>query len=452
MKIIILYTYFKKGKEMAKSNLFTIFTITILTIFTGCGNYRDDAFKNNHSIQNSFREYIPINSNLELGGERGIIYYADPKEEEGGYNRVLRIDTNSWSYKEIYTDGINPHSIDRAGDSDRFYIRTQDSESFDIVNFKTNEVKTVWLDGDRPRSIGATNLKYHIQLLPAKFRPLIYIIDTDNDRVIGRVGDDFNYYNSTANGHTGWLDADHFVLIDRPNQLFSIYRVVESKRGLDFIKTQTIRVETKFHGIMRVANADSENDLYTFYGFGEGDADNGILPYVIKLRFDPHNGTFQKIAKTSLPFSNKIIKGVKPVTHHAGITPDGNYLLVPTKDGNLYIIDRFTMKIKKRVKVGLGAGHVYFSKSRNLALVTNHFDKYISVIDLKNLEVIKHIYITDKEYHDHSLQPHTSYVMDGGKYFYTFSSQDGDLVKIDLDTLKVIKRLHVGGAPEQGHS
>jgi len=45
-----------------------------------------------------------------------------------------------------------------------------------------------------------------------------------------------------------------------------------------------------------------------------------------------------------------------------------------------------------------------------------------------------------------------SYVDPSGEFYYTFATQDGDFLKIDLKTLEIVDRIHTGGAPEQAHS
>ncbi len=410
------------------------------------------TFNLNANNNDKSKSYIPLNSNKELGNESGILYYADPREEEHGKNRVIRLDYLHWTYSSLKTKGINPHSIDRAGDSDKFYVRTQSSKSFDVVNFQTRKVKTIDLQGDTPRTTGSTNLKYNIQLISAKFRPLVYVIDTNSDKIIGRVGDDLNFYESTASGHPLWLDSDHFILIDMINDNVSVYEVVDHGGSLDFEKTQTLDLETSCHAFLRVKNVKNPEDLYTFYSAGEGDIENGILPFVAKFKFDPTTGQLKRVAKTYLKFSTKKVNGVTPKTHHCDISPNGIDLFVPTFDGKLYILDRYSMKIKKVLDVGLGAGHVYFSKAKNLAVVTNHFAPFVSVIDLDSLEVVKNIKITDKKYDKQVIQPHTSHISRTGRYFYTFSSIDGNFLRIDLTNLKVKDVLHVGGAPGQGAS
>lgn len=52
----------------------------------------------------------------------------------------------------------------------------------------------------------------------------------------------------------------------------------------------------------------------------------------------------------------------------------------------------------------------------------------------------------------HLLQPHFSYIGPEGRYFYTFATQDGKFIKVDLRTLEIIAILETGGAPEQAHS
>ncbi len=52
----------------------------------------------------------------------------------------------------------------------------------------------------------------------------------------------------------------------------------------------------------------------------------------------------------------------------------------------------------------------------------------------------------------HLFQPHFSYVSPDGKYYYTFATQDGNFLKIDLDSLEIVDKMHVGGTPEQAHS
>ncbi len=408
----------------------------------------------------------PIDSNIRLGGESNVLYYADPRPEEHGLNRVLRIDYGTMTFRAITVPGVNPHSIDRAGSTNKFYVRTQNSSSFDVVNFTTNSVKTVDLGDHKPRAIGAYNKKYNIQLLSAKDMPIVDVIDVDTDQVIATLGDRHTYNKSqitsnagsgSATGHAFWLDDDHFGLIDRVNKITRVYKVSKQNNHLNFEQTSSLSAGTAFHAIERDREPATRKDTTTFYAMGEGDLTKGFAPYVLELSFDSKTGILSRTGKTAwLSDSNQEINKVKPTTHHSGVSPDGKYLVVPVLDGKVYVIDRATMNVVKVLPAKLGAAHIEFSDQENLAIVTNHFSNFLTIIDMKTLTVKKTLKIgfnhSYNENEKHLFQPHFSYVSPDGRYYYTFATQDGDFLKIDLESLEIVDKLHVGGAPEQAHS
>ena len=410
---------------------------------------------------------IPIDSNIELGKETNILYYADPRPEENGLNRALRIDYGNMSFESIAVNGVNPHSIDRAGESDKFYIRTQNSSSFDIVNFKEDSVTTIDLQDHKPRAIGAYNKKYNLQILSAKDMPVIDIIDVEHDRVIATLGDRHTYAPSqitsnagsgSATGHAFWLDEDHFGLIDRVHRLTTIYKVITNTDGTySFNETSSLYAGTAFHAIERSRSPKTRKDISTFYAMGEGDLTKGFSPYVLELTFDPKTGVLARTGREAwLSDSTVTINNVKPTTHHSGVSPDGKYLVVPVLDGKVYFINRETMDIEKVIEAKLGAAHIEFSDKENLAIITNHFSNFLTIVDMRTLRVKKSIRIGfNHEFdsnHKHLFQPHFSYVDPSGEFYYTFATQDGDFLKIDLKTLEIVDRIHTGGAPEQAHS
>jgi hypothetical protein len=407
------------------------------------------------------RSYIPYDSNLELG-QKGFVYYVDPRPEENGLNRAIEIDTVSWTFRDLNVSGINPHSLDRAGDSNKFYVRTQNSYSFDVIDFDTGSVKTIPMGKHKPRAIGATNLKHHLQLISVKNRPVIDVIDTTTDKIIATLGDNKDYDKSkltsnagagSATGHSFWLDSDHFALIDRVNDKIVVWKVIDNGGAKSFKKTSELATKTAIHSVERIVNPTTKADLVTFYETGEGDLTKGIDPYVQEVIFDPKSGKIKNGRETILVSASKTkVDGKNPSTHHLRITPDKKYIYAPTFDHKLHIIDRATMKVVKVLKAGFGAAHVTFSEPLHLAVITNHFDKFITIVDTNTNKVVKEIKITDHKFHGHLLQPHFSYVSEDGKYYFTFDTQDGDFLKINLETLEIEDKLHVGGAPEQAHS
>jgi hypothetical protein len=400
---------------------------------------------------------IPYDSNLELGGEEGILYYVDPRPEENGLNRALRIDYLNWSYTDLNVSGVNPHSLDRAGDSDKFYVRTQNSNSFDVVNFKEKSVKTVDMKEHKPRAIGATNLKYNLQLISVRNRQVVDVIDTTTDTIIASLGDETETPGITT-GHALWFDEDYFGLVDRAAPQIVVYKVVDTAGELSFVETDRIATTTSLHAIERVAHPKTRADLVTFYGNGEGDIAKGgnITPFIEEYIFNPENGTLTPQRSASLSQSTATVHGRPPISHHSGISPDGKYFYAPVFDGKVYIIDRATMQVVKVLEAALGAAHVEFSASLGLAIITNHWSNEVTIIDLATQSVKKRLIIsTTQTFHEeepHLLQPHFSYLSNDGKYFYTLATQDGDFLRINLETLEVEEKLHVGGAPEQAHS
>jgi hypothetical protein len=371
------------------------------------------------------------------------------------------------SFDAIAVNGINPHSIDRAGDSDKFYIRTQNSDSFDVVNFKTGDVKTVSLIDHRPRAIGAYNKKYNIQLLSGKDMPVVDVIDVSTDKIIATLGDRNHYYKSqitsnagsgSATGHAFWLDEDHFGLIDRVHKITYVYKVKkDNNNSLSFIIKSELSAGTAFHAIERDKEPKTRSDITTFYAMGEGDLTKGFAPYVLELSFDSKTGILARTDRNAwLSNSNQKIDNVTPTTHHSGVSPDGKYLVVPVLDGKVYFIERSSFKVVKELQASLGAAHIEFSDSLDLAVITNHYSNILTIIDMKTLEVKKNLQIGfHHEFNPnekHLLQPHFSYISKDGKYYYTFATQDGEFVKVNLETLEIEDTLHVGGAPEQAHS
>ena len=187
----------------------------------------------------------------------------------------------------------------------------------------------------------------------------------------------------------------------------------------------------------------------------DGDVNNEIAPSILELTFDQNNNKLVKGKELIFTDSITTIEGVKPTTHHMGFTEGHKNLVVPVLDGKVYIIKRSDMSLVKIINAKLGAAHVNVSNEENVIIITNHFSHELTFIDATTLEIIEHLAISHHE-HDaadkHLLQPHFSYISEDGRYYYTFASQDGDFLKIDLRTLEIVDTLHTGGAPEQSHS
>jgi len=468
---------------------------------------------------------LPHDTNLYYApsNEKGYLYFADPQPSENGKNRVFRVNYATMAFDEskdsvVLTEDAyllpgkthsNPHSVDRAGKTNKFYMRTQNAYSFDVVksqNGKLQYSKTEPLfeniDGTNvqysPRAFGAYNAKYDIQLLSGRNTSANYsmtgIVDVKTDKVIKHIHRRITGDGSSVTGHATWLDVNHFAVIDRGNHAINVYKIFINSAGkIDARLTNTFDTVGPVHALERVANPKNSRDLNTFYAMGES-VHNVTHPFVEKLVFDPDTGRLEGRALSAS--SNKVIfdktnyaglaaKNIAAVTHHSKYTVNGNFIIVPVFDGKIYKVDRETMQIKAIVDTGLekglGAGHVSISKLLQLAIITNHWSPYITLIDLSNggFKLKGYVKIYRDGHHDiyhpdekHLMQPHFAQLSDDGKYFYTFASQDnGRFVKVNLEEVlkhqvidnvfqfdnnsnnsNIIKSIDVEGAPEQAHS
>ena len=482
-------------------------------------------------VVNTLDALLPHDTNSYFApyAERDYLYFADPQPSEHGLNRAIRVNFATMSH-DAHNDSLeltedrylrpgethsNPHSIDRAGKTNKFYVRTQNAYSFDVVAVENGKLvykKSVPLSlviGNQeikysPRAFGAYNAKYNIQLLSgrntSKAYSMVGIVDVATDTVVKHIYKRIIGNGSATTGHAKWLDEDHFALINRGNHSINVYKISKNSAGkIDVQPTSNLDTVGPLHALERVKNPKNSVDLNTFYAMGES-VPGVTHPFVKKLLFDPKTGKLsidhrkggclltpaESLFKDT-SYVGLSAKKIPATTHHMNITPDGRYLIVPVSDGKIYKIDRLTMEVEPTVidtgtQKGLGAGHIVFSRSLNIAVVTNHWSPYVTIIDIANnkFALKGYLKIYRDGHHDvydptnkHLMQPHFAQMSKDGKYFYTFASQDnGRFVKVNLDEVlklskdandvfqfdnnsddsKVMKSIYVEGAPEQAHS
>jgi len=417
--------------------------ILIMALISGC----DTGGSNSNSNSNS-------NDKSSGGGSNNIwsyYYYADP---DPSFNRVVVMDPASMTMiGEIPVVGLSPHSADRAGFTDRMYIRTTGNKSFDVVNARTlSYLKTVPLP-HKPRAAGAYNKYRNLQLISGKDQPMVSIIDVATDTVVGTVGPTVQpgqtisgNCGGNATGHSGWLDADHFTLLDRYNDLIHVYKLSQNGGGYSFEETQALPMPTGVHTI-DVDVPDKSLTKRVFYAEIEGSKSKGVPPMLMELAYDGngHLNTGRVVSFPGIDSNNKV--------HHYGITPNGKEIWQPICLGKvLYVVDTSTMQVSKSYPIGLGGGHVNFSQQLNLAIVTNHFDQDVTVIDRGTGQVWNVQINDDPEEDGLFIQSHLNWVSPDGRFFYIFATHDGVFVEIDLVNKTVSRTYYTGGTPEQSTS
>jgi len=384
-------------------------------------------------------------------------FYADP-----ALSRVVEMDHNDMvlSSEIPCSTGSTPYSIDRAGYTDKMYARTTDKQAFDVVDARYKEyIKTVSLP-HKPRACGSYNKYRNLQLISGKDHPMVSVIDVATDDVVitmGQIasGDISGNCGTNATGHSIWVDQDHFTLLDRYGDTLVTFRIDQDQDGVySAIETQTLDLPTSAHAI-DVDNLDHNLTKTQFFAEIEGSdpAKKNVVPQIIELTYNG-DGTFSE-TKT-LVFENNIGFTDIPstdMTHHYSISPDGTEIWQPICNAAvLFVIDIATLSITKEYNIGKGGGHVNFSTQLDLAVVTNHFDPNITIIDMSTDETwsVKVAHGTDDD--GVFKQSHLNYISDDGLFFYLFATHDGTFVEVDLTTKEVSRTYFTDGTPEQSTS
>jgi len=416
---------------------------------------------------------------------RKVAHFAD---EHDPHNRLISVDyKNMTLLNTISIAGKTNHHADILGmkSNANYMMMIPKASHFvtirDIKN--TKYVKKLNLPF-RPRSGDAYNPTHNLVVLNSRDRPSAVLIDTTTLNIAGYAG--FNigceqtnvlppfhglYKKNTINnltcsttdnggdqisGHPIWISPKAFAILDRANRIIHIYSIYKRADGWGTTLEQTIKTDTSLHQIIPKSNRD---DNTIFFGETEGNIAQGKIAGVYRWRLNASGkGLIQEKFTKLIANNNKGTAG-----HNLYITPDEKYIYAPAgqayrpdvknlKRGGIFILRASDLSFVKYLKAGYGAGHVSFSKSKNLALVTNHQDNYVTAINYKTHTRISHIPVVFKRENIFGLtQSHAPYVEPTGRYYYNFWTDGGVFFRIDLNSLKMDKAFYVGGIPIQGN-
>ncbi len=382
----------------------------------------------------------------------------------------------------------------------KMYIDNRGSDAIDVLDSATNEiVKTINLPF-HPRSI-SVNKDTGLVAVSGVDKPMTAIIDAKTDTLIATVGENNVTYPVTSGhsyvssgtlacGHPEWLDNNHFVLLDRQNKEIKTYKIFKDANGAwQTTLVNTLQTPSPIHNLIppkihgkvgkKIAMAshsfekgNHENQQYKesqsnqstnkkhagteqystiFYATAEGATD--VYPSVLKLEFNENTGL--KIVDNLEIKKEGISANVMGVLHLI-FMKDHKHIYVGSNEGGLFIVNYATspMRIEKIVAAGKGAGHTDEFKHGNIAVVINHKDKFITLMNTATNTKIANI---DVSQIDDSLvgkvqtQSHPQYhFSEDGKYFYMFLTEEGALVKVNLITKELEQRLDIGGKIAMG--
>ncbi len=394
------------------------------------------------------------------------IYYADEE-----IDRVLGMDpVNMEVAKEIFLDpsysGTSAGSCDRAGCTDKMYVRTpkidhsypaDGSGILQVINVATEKwVKNIPLNNP-PRSSGGYNKYRGLHGVTGKTEPYASLIDVATDRVVLTVGSAHTAETiggndgGNATGHFVWLDANHFALLDRYRDRIFIYKVIGDYPPYSATLTDTIVTPTSSHSFISKDGAGHLLSERAFYMAVEGSKDRGIRPSISKWRFDSSTGRVQLIGpyyEMSTPSDN---------LHHFGFARSGRLIGIPLgTSGKVYIMDTHTMSSwtggVNVYQAGHGAGHFEYSEQLDIAIITNHKDNFVTLIDLSSGSSTDVYFETQGKVGKDFIQAHRNWVVNEGKEYVFFNAFEGVFHKIDLVGKRLLESVVTGGTPVQSTS
>lgn len=351
----------------------------------------------------------------------------------------------------------------------KLYVDNRGSNVIGVIDSATNTItKNIDLQF-YPRSIDVEE-ETGLVAVSGVDKPMTAIIDSATDTVIATVGENIVTYPTTsghsyvssgtmASGHPHWLNANHFVQIDRQNKKIVTYKIEKDSTGAwQTTKVNEVATPSPVHNLVppevhgQHGMRHGMNTSTIFYATAEGAT--GVYPSVLKLEF--LEGTGLSIVETLEIKKEGLSTDVMGV-HHLNFLKDQKTIYVGSDEGNLFVVDyasEATMKVVKTIQAGKGAGHTDEMKHNNIAVVINHKDKFITLMNTLTHEKIADIVVsklTDSELGSVQTQSHPKYhFSEDGRYFYLFLTEEGALVKVDLTTKQVAQYLAIGGKLAMG--
>ena len=362
---------------------------------------------------------------------------------------------------DIPSTGENTYNVDildRENRLNKVFVMTRGSNSVDVIDTTTLETKKTIELQHYPRS-AAYNSILGLMLISGKNKAMSSLIDVKTEEVVMVVGEDrvtspSDFGGSNATGHPIWFSVNQFGLIDREKRTVELFKIEKKDNGWSIKSQDKIKTPTSIHHIVRERNlypdmSETAEDFQLsskhFYGALEGSPKDKIAPGIIEIILADDKLIVGK--KMDIGFDESITKGI----HHISFHPTNKELLyVPSKEGTLYVVNYKKMKVESTIKTGKGSGHITFVPKRDLAIVTNHNDTFISIVDTKTDKLIKNIEVSEDAINNTILQSHTQYVDKDENFFYAFASDNGKFYELDLENLIITRILYTGGTPKQG--
>ncbi len=362
-------------------------------------------------------------------------YYGDYSS-----NRAFVIDVDSMKVEKVISNtGKGPYETDKVSNTTA-YVLNRDDTSINVVDLHENRISGTIDLNFKPRSI-VPSPSGRLGILSGKSQPWATLIDLKTHEISadGFRDSDYNdiadFGGGNATGHPYWISDEHFLMPDRTERTIELYSI-ESATPVAKLATSS-----SVHHVFKIG-ADYFAVLEGKRGATEGEA---ISPGLIKFGVDLKTGKMtldKELLLADLPGKPASFGPKQWGAHHASVHPDGKSIYIGSYEGNMFVIDKDSFTLIDSFEAGLGLGHVAFVPERNIAITTNHYARFKTIVDVsdpRNNRIIKNLTVAqpDSDNSGKRMQSHTSHTGPDGKYFYSVSSRDGVFYAIDLDQLTV---------------
>ncbi len=460
--------------------------IATLLLLSGCGSdtttpdpqqNKGDNTSISDSQHNNSKGGNTTHTHSKQGGkdatamaEKTTAYFGDKENNKivvVDVENMELIDTISTGHQKTYAAEVIKIHGQGHSNNKKMYIDNRGSDAIDVIESGSNTiVKTINLTF-HPRSIDV-NKETALVTVSSTDKPMVAIIDGKTDEVLTTVGRDVVTYPTTsghsyvssgtlASGHPHWLDRDHFVLIDREAMEIITYKLIKGDSGYRAEEINTLNTPSPVHNLIppEVHGHGKHNNHTVFYATAEGS--DTAYPSVMKLSFVPNEGL--KLIENLELTKSGLTKNEMGV-HHLNFIKQRQKIYVGSDEGTLFVVDYSNdtgMRVIKTLQAGLGAGHtaqMEHSHIGDIAVVINHKDRFVTVMNTRTDTKIADINVSNLS--DDTIgqvqtqsHPHYHFSKDG-QYFYLFLTEEGALVKVDLEQKKVVARLEIGGKIAMG--
>ncbi len=434
-------------------------SLTIVSlILVGCGNTTDKKSDRDNSV----KESVERNTNSVTTTKA---YFGDKVN-----NRVVVVDVDNMKLLDAIDTG---HQVSYAAEviktkatkhavNPKLYVDNRGSNFIDVFDSATNTITKSIPLAFYPRSIDVQEVTGLVAVSGTN-KAMVSIIDSKTDEVIATVGEDVvtqpttsghSYVSSgtLASGHPHWLDENHFVVIDRQKKKIDTYKLTKNSNGTwSTALLNSLATSSPVHNLIPPeihGRKHSHKDSTIFYATAEGATD--VYPSILKLTFTKGVGLS---LSEELPLKAQGFTANQMGIHHLNFLKDQKTIYAGSQEGTLFVVDYTTtpMTLIKTEKAGIGAGHADEMKHNKLAIIINHKDSFITLMNTSTHTKIADIEVSNLTTITGQSQSHPKYHFSkDGRYFYLFLTEEGALVKVDLTEKKVVERLEIGGELAMG--